>query len=153
MLHNFTKCCNEQHHWESCRNKDRQHGHLPMTGNTLTCHCATASCREAPLGAWEMGIYLTAGAKVNHKMLQMVVRWDPRHDNNGNTISGLVARSTASLGEFVGTSKGSSVVLLAICWQQKSCIRRALSAWCWWLGWEEISLWIPACIFLNIMLR
>ena len=48
------------------------------TGDTVTCHRATASRREALPGALEAGVYLTAGAKVNHKMSRWAVRWDPR---------------------------------------------------------------------------
>jgi hypothetical protein len=27
------------------------------TGDTVTCHCAVASCREAPPESWEVGVY------------------------------------------------------------------------------------------------
>ena len=58
------------------------------TGDTVTCHRTAASRQEAPLGAWKVGVYLTAGANVNHKMSRRVVRWDPPLNNNGDTVCG-----------------------------------------------------------------
>jgi hypothetical protein len=39
------------------------------TGDTVTCHRAAISRREALPGAWEAGVYLTAGAEANHQSL------------------------------------------------------------------------------------
>jgi hypothetical protein len=39
------------------------------TGNTVTCHRAATSRREALPGAWEAGVYPTAGAEANHQSL------------------------------------------------------------------------------------
>jgi hypothetical protein len=39
------------------------------TGDTVTCHRAATSRREALPGAWEAGVYLTAGAEANHQSL------------------------------------------------------------------------------------
>jgi hypothetical protein len=79
------------------------------TGNTVTCHCTAASPQKAPPGALGGGGgYLTAGAKVNNKMLQQVVHWYPHCNNNDSTVGGLVSRKTASSGESVSASEGSS---------------------------------------------
>lgn len=90
-------------------------------GDTVTCHRTAASRQEAPLGAWEVGVYLTDGADVNHKMSRWVVRWDPPLNNNGDTVCGSV------VGKMTGTGEGSSIVLLVI-WQRKSCVGRRESS-------------------------
>ena len=87
------------------------------TCDTITCHRTAASRQEAPLGAREVGVYLTAGANVNHKMSRRVVRWDPPLNNNGDTVCGSVVGTTN------GTGDGSSIALLVI-WQQKSRVGR-----------------------------
>ena len=66
------------------------------TGDTITCHHAVASRREAPPGAWEAGVYLTAGAEVNHQMSPGAVRWYPRLHNDSDTVGGLVVVMTTS---------------------------------------------------------
>ena len=87
------------------------------TGDTVTCHRTAASRQEAPLGAWKVGVYLTAGANVNHKMSRRVVRWDPPLNNNGDTVCGSV----------VGTTTGTSIALLVI-WRRKSRVGRRESS-------------------------
>jgi hypothetical protein len=75
-----------------------------MKGNANTCRCAAASRQEAPPRAWGVGVYLTAGAKVINKMLQQVATWDPHCNNNGNTVNGLLARTTASSAACTGAA-------------------------------------------------
>ena len=108
------------------------------TGDTITCHRAAASRREAPPGAWEAGVYLTAGAEVNHQMSPRAVRWDPRLDNEGDTVGGLVVGTTTDTGE------GSSIILLVI-WRRKNHVGRQESSLpgIFLLSWLEISLLIP----------
>ena len=108
------------------------------TGDTVTCHRALASRREAPPGAWEAGVYVTAGAEVNHQMSPRAVRWDPRFDNDGDTVGGSVVGTTT------GTDGGSSIVLLVI-WRRKSRLGRQESSLpgIFLLSWLEISLLIP----------
>ena len=107
------------------------------TGNTVTCHSAAAYRREAPPGAWEVGVYLTAGAEVNHQMSPRAVRWEPRLDNDGDTVGGSV------VGTMTCTGGGSSIVLL-VSGDRKvaSGDRRALYL-VFLLSWVEISLLIP----------
>ncbi len=106
-------CRDGRHRWESRSNEDRRHRHL--------CHRAAVSRREAPPGAWEAGVYLTAVAEGNHQISPRAVRWDPRFDNDGDTVGGSIDGTTT------GTDGGSSIVLLVI-WRRKSRLGRQESS-------------------------
>jgi len=118
------------------------------TGDTTaTCHCAAPSRQEAPPGAWEAGagVYVTAGAKVNYKMLQRAVCWDPCLNNDGNTVGGSVVGTWDNDRHRQGLLHHPPCHLVTEKSRQET---GELSTW-YLLSWVEISLLIPVCIFPN----
>jgi hypothetical protein len=63
------------------------------TGDTVTCHCATTSRREALPGAWEVGVILLLGLRRTIKV-STGGTLGPRLKSDGDTVGGSVVGTT-----------------------------------------------------------